>query len=121
MRKFILFFLTIFGIFYLLIGSFLAQTQELSQSGNLRVLVLEGKPFDRGIQHGRALKDDIHKLVNLWKQDLEKTYQTDADVFIKDFLDKTSFQDAIQKWIPELHISPGRPDEEAFQIFKFHK
>jgi hypothetical protein len=22
---------------------------------------------------------------------------------------------------PELHISPGRPDEEDFQVFKFHK
>lgn len=102
MRKEILLLIVISGVFFGSADSLYAQTQELSQSGNLRVLVLEGKPFDRGIQHGRALKDDIHKLVNLWKQDLEKTYKTDADVFIKNFLGKTNYQAAIQKWTPEL-------------------
>ena len=33
----------------------------------LRVLVLEGTPYDRGLQHGKALKKDIHALVDLWK------------------------------------------------------
>ena len=87
MRKKILLFLAVLGIFIWSIDSFFAQTQEVSLRGNLRVLVLEGNPFERGIQHGRALKADIHKLVKLWKEDLEKTYQTDADVFIKNFLE----------------------------------
>ena len=78
------------------------QIPEVSSKGNLRVLTLEGKPFERGVQHGRALKDDIHKLVKLWKQDLEKSYKTDADIFIKNYLNKTNFQEAIQKWTPDL-------------------
>ena len=102
MKKTILFFITILGLICWSIDTLIAQEQDMSLSGNLRVLVLEGKPFERGVQHGRVLKDDIHKLVKLWKQDLEKSYKTDAGVFIKDFLDKTSFQDAIQKWTPEL-------------------
>lgn len=101
MRKFIIF-LAVLGLLCWPIESSFAQEQEVSISGNLRVLTLEGKPFDRGLQHGRALKDDVQKLVKLWKQDLEKTYKTDADVFIKNFLDKTNYQDAIKKWTPEL-------------------
>ena len=94
--------LSILGIFYWLIIPASGQTSVVERNQNLRVLVLDGKPFDRGIHYGRALKDDIHKLVNLWKQDLEKTYNTDADVFIKNFLGKTNYQAAIQKWTPEL-------------------
>lgn len=102
MKKTILFFITALGLICWSIDTLIAQEQDVSLCGNLRVLTLEGKPFDRGIQHGRALKDDIHMLVKMWRQDLEKTYKTDADVFIEDFLDKTNYQDAIQKWTPEL-------------------
>jgi len=35
------------------------------QKGNLRVLSLEGTPYDRGIEHGKTLKKDIHELVRL--------------------------------------------------------
>jgi len=102
MKKTILFFITALGLICWSIDTLISQEQDVSLCGNLRVLVLEGKPFERGVQHGRALKDDIHKLVKLWKQDLEKSYKTNADIFIKNFLDKTNFQDAIQKWTPEL-------------------
>ncbi|MBN1270910.1 MAG: hypothetical protein JXB26_01450 [Candidatus Aminicenantes bacterium] len=69
---------------------------------SLRTLTLKGTPFERGVQHGQALKKDIHDLVALWKSDLEKTYKTDADVFIQKFLKNTSFDKAIKKWTPGL-------------------
>lgn len=102
MRKEISLLIVILGVFFGSADSLYAQTQELSPSENLRVLVLEGKPFERGVQHGRALKGDIHRLVKLWKEDLEKTYKTEADFFVENFLERTRFQDAIQKWTPDL-------------------
>ena len=69
---------------------------------NLKVLVLEGKPYERGLQHGKALKADIHALVDLWKADIERKYKIEGNVFIKKFLAYTDFPTAIKRWTPEL-------------------
>jgi isopenicillin-N N-acyltransferase-like protein len=79
-----------------------AQTIEAGSEQSLRVLVLEGKPYERGYQHGKILREDIHALVQLWKADIERTYKTDADTFIKKFLRETDFPKAIRKWTPGL-------------------
>jgi len=76
--------------------------QTITTKGNLKVLVLEGTPYERGRQHGDALKKDIRALVKLWKEDIEKTYKSEADVFIQKFLAATNFQRAINKWTPDL-------------------
>ncbi|MDH5745128.1 MAG: hypothetical protein OEZ52_16425, partial [Candidatus Aminicenantes bacterium] len=75
---------------------------ELAIKGNLRVLSLEGTPYERGFEHGKALKMEIQELVKLWKASLEKSTKSDPDIFIKKFLDKTGFQKAIKQWTPEL-------------------
>ncbi|MGD8540275.1 MAG: C45 family autoproteolytic acyltransferase/hydrolase [Candidatus Aminicenantes bacterium] len=81
--------------------SFPHQT-PLTTKENLKVLVLEGTPYERGLQHGTVLKKEIHELVKIWKEDIQKTYKTDADVFIKKFLAATDFEKAIKEWTPEL-------------------
>jgi hypothetical protein len=68
----------------------------------LRVVVLEGSPYQRGLTHGRTLKDQIRAALRLWKADLEKQYKTDADTFVKRFLAATDYVPAIRKWTPEL-------------------
>ena len=78
------------------------QTKPLATQGNLKVLVLEGTPYERGVQHGKALRDEIQTLVKLWKKDLHRAHKIDADVFIKKFLANTDYQKAIEKWTPEL-------------------
>ena len=78
------------------------QNSPLSTKGNLKVLVLEGTPYERGRQHGAALKKEFHELVKLWKEDIRKTYKTEANVFIKKFLAATNFQKAIKEWTPQL-------------------
>ena len=83
------------------IQSFPHQT-PLTTKENLKVLVLEGTPYQRGLQHGTVLKKEIHELVKIWKEDIQKTYKTDADVFIKKFLAATDFEKAIKEWTPEL-------------------
>jgi len=91
------------GLFFSLPWSRLfCQTNPLSTQGNLKVLVLEGTPYERGVQHGKALRDEIHTLVKLWKQDLQRAHKIDAYVFIKKFLANTDYQKAIKKWTPEL-------------------
>ena len=78
------------------------QTHNLSYKGSLRILVLEGTPYDRVFEHGRALKKEIHELVKLWKADIEKSYKMNANNFITKFLKRTNFQQAIKRWTPEL-------------------
>jgi len=79
-----------------------SQKDPLTTSGTLRVLNLAGTPFERGWQHGQALKKDIHALVKLWKADITNQYKTDPDEFIKKFLANTDFPKAVKKWTPEL-------------------
>jgi len=80
----------------------LGQDSDLTRKGNLNVLTLEGSPYQRGFRHGQSLKRQIQELVKLWKADIERTYKTDADIFIQKFLQETDFQRAVKKWTPEL-------------------
>ena len=79
-----------------------SQQTSLITKGNLKVLVLEGTPYERGRQHGSALKMEIHELITLWKEDIQRTYKTEADVFLRKFLAATNFQKSIKEWTPEL-------------------
>src|ERR1700730_5905643 len=57
------------------------QTTRLPEnSRKLKVLVLEGTPHNRGLVHGRAMKDQIHEVVRLWKAILSHAFKMDADV-----------------------------------------
>jgi isopenicillin-N N-acyltransferase like protein len=67
-----------------------------------RVVELDGTPYQRGLRHGKELREPIHALLALWKQNLEERYSTGADSFIERFLARTSFVPAIQKWTPGL-------------------
>lgn len=71
-------------------------------SDRLRLLTLEGTPRERGLTHGRTLKEPIRQLVKLWKSDFEERYQFDADTFIQQFLRCTDYLPAIRKWTPDL-------------------
>jgi len=95
----------IFWISCFLIGSLFAgpmSGQEPAAKSPLRVLTLEGSPYERGIQHGKTLNKDIHTLIDLWKADLRKTYEIDPDIFIKRFLESTDFLSAVKRWTPTL-------------------
>lgn len=83
-------------------GPVFGQRIPLTTKGNLKVLTLEGTPYERGQQHGLALKQEIHDLVRLWKEDIQMTYKTEADVFIEKFLAATHFEKGVKEWTPEL-------------------
>ncbi len=89
-------------IFLCFLSDLHGQESGLFVKGNLRILALEGTPFERGLKHGKALSEDIHRLVGLWKASLERSYETRADIFIERFLEGTNYREAIEKWTPEL-------------------
>jgi len=70
--------------------------------GNLRILTLDGTPYEMGLAHGRALRKEIREIVGLWQKDLEETTKTGAAAFIKEFLARTNFTASIRKWTPGL-------------------
>ena len=102
MKKILIVLTTLFLTVLYLASHLAGQNHNLSYKGLLRVLVLEGAPHERGFEHGRALKKEIHELVKLWKTDIEKSYKMDANTFIAKFLKRTNFQKAIKRWTPEL-------------------
>jgi isopenicillin-N N-acyltransferase-like protein len=71
-------------------------------AAKLRVIELAGTPYQMGKVHGQTLKAEIRELVKRWKEDLEKTYQVTAEVFIRNLLKKTDFRPAIARWTPGL-------------------
>ncbi|MCJ7579706.1 MAG: C45 family peptidase [Candidatus Aminicenantes bacterium] len=102
MKKSVFILITVLWVSICLTNPVISKNNNPAQKGNLRVLTLQGTPHERGIEHGKALKKDIHELVRLWKTDIERSYKTDADEFIKRFLSETNFEKAIKRWTPEL-------------------
>jgi len=68
----------------------------------LRVLDLQGAPYERGRVHGQILKAEIQELVRRWKADLENTYKVPAETFIQKLSKKSNFKPAIDRWTPGL-------------------
>jgi hypothetical protein len=89
------------GVTFCAAGSHLPAADQLA-ARNLRVVTLEGSPQDRGVTHGKTLKEPIHALLKLWKADLAERYKMDADAFVKQFLKQTDFPAAIKQWTPDL-------------------
>lgn len=77
-------------------------TSAQGDSKPLRVVTLQGSPYQRGLTHGQTLKKEIHSLVQTWKDDMGVRYKMPADKFISRFLENTNFEPAIKKWMPDL-------------------
>jgi predicted choloylglycine hydrolase len=75
---------------------------ERNEAREARVLTLKGTPFERGLTHGRILRHDIHRAVDIWKSDLAREYKMDAKAFIHQFAAQTDYQTAIREWTPSL-------------------
>jgi isopenicillin-N N-acyltransferase-like protein len=67
-----------------------------------KVLQLSGSAYERGLQHGKELRQEIARIVGLWKKDLQMQTKTDPDALLQKFLAETNFVPAIKKWTPEL-------------------
>ena len=76
--------------------------ESLLKDRNIRLLDLSGTPYERGLAHGKTLQTEIKDILSLFKKNLEATFKVDAGVFIEQFIAKTDFQPAIEKWTPGL-------------------
>jgi predicted choloylglycine hydrolase len=71
------------------------QQEKVIIKGNLKILVLEGTPYEVGFQHGRFLKNEIHERAKSW----QKAFGT---IFLNNFISKTNFLQAIERYSPKL-------------------
>jgi len=95
--------LTLFiGALIILINTIVVNAYSIESRKNKNVIVLEGSPYDRGLTHARELKIEISEVIQLWKNDIERSYKIDAEDFISQFLKKTNYLPAIKKYTPEL-------------------
>jgi len=73
-----------------------------SNIAGLKYLVLEGSPYNRGLVHGKTLKNKIREVVDRWNADIAKSSGMDSDNFIKKFIADTNFIPAINDTLPGL-------------------
>ncbi len=67
-----------------------------------KVIQLSGSAYERGLQQGKELRQEIARIVELWKKDLAIQSKMDPDAFLNTFLAETNFEPAIKKWTPDL-------------------
>lgn len=79
-----------------------AGTLHFLADSTLRYLDLHGTPYERGRAHGSLLKDDIHAVIGLLKEDIAASTGLHADTFIHRFLGGTDYLSAMRQWTPEL-------------------
>ena len=71
----------------------------------LYFLTVDGLPYNRGRQHGKALRYVIHRGIATWKQWIaEFLEQPNPDVEIAEFVQGTDFMGAIRKHTPDLYL-----------------
>lgn len=62
-------------LLFLLISNYVhAQKNNVIVKGNLKILVLEGSPYDIGLERGRLLRDEIAKQVHSWQKAFGTTF-----------------------------------------------
>ena len=68
----------------------------------LRVVRCSGAPAERGAQHGETLRALIEQGVGRWLEAIGFRHGIDPDEYIAEFLRKTTYRTAIERWTPEL-------------------
>jgi len=72
-------------------------------SARFAVLEISGAPRQRGRAYGEGLRALIAERDRSWRQQLETRTKISAADFIEDFLQRTNFVPAIDRWTPDLH------------------
>ena len=73
-----------------------------SQDSLLRIVDVYGTPYERGLQHGRLLKEDIGRMLQQVRDDIRATTEMSPDSFITAFLQDSGYEAAMQRWTPDL-------------------
>jgi isopenicillin-N N-acyltransferase-like protein len=73
-----------------------------SRPDRLLVLELDGTPFERGLAHGKALREQIGDLLGAFRKDLQGLIGGDAATGPRRFLGATRYEPAIRRHTPSL-------------------
>ena len=90
--------LTLTALFFTSI--IIAQPVEINRS--LHQITVSGDGYQRGVQHGKQLSQEIADIVAKWKVNTSLGLNRDADEVLKEFLEYANFESAIKKWTPDL-------------------
>ena len=101
-------------------GNLFSQTTEQANSTNKAVPVVElsGNGYQRGLQHGNALKNEIGEVFKKWKENIQLSTNLNVDSVISMFYRATNFEPAIKKWTPELFEELKGISKSTGQSFK---
>lgn len=66
------------------------------------VIELKGSAYERGLQHGTQLKNEIADVFTRWKGNMRRSGGSDPDTLIKAFLAATNFKPITKKYVPEI-------------------
>ena len=69
---------------------------------DFQVLVLDGTARERGRAHGEALRQQIHEMVGLWKENIAQDIKRNPDAFLMELVQETDFFPAVRHWTPNL-------------------
>ena len=63
---------------------------------------LKGNGYEKGLQHGKALKKEIAEVYAKWKLNIHNSIKRDPDSVLSDFLKATNFEPVTRKYTPEI-------------------
>jgi len=81
-----------------------ADTVEVpsADKGGIRVIELTGTPRERGRIHGEEMRAEIQGILGAWKQLIESGTGLKPVPLVKEFIVKTNFDKAMDRWTPGL-------------------
>jgi isopenicillin-N N-acyltransferase like protein len=91
--------------------------QVESINDNVPVLELSGNGYQRGLQHGKALKIEIAEVFSKWKNSIQNETHQNADTVLAAFIKDTNFEPAIRKHTPEIYNEIKGIAESSGQSF----
>jgi predicted choloylglycine hydrolase len=95
----------LYQVFLILSQNLFSQSTTQTISGNKEVPIIElsGNGYNRGLQHGKALKNEIAEVFKKWKENIRSNTKQNPDSIITQFYNATDFEPAIKKSTPEIY------------------
>jgi len=72
-----------------------------TETGFYRITI-EGTPYERGLMHGKQLKDVIHEHMSRWRSNCEEETGLPVGEYLDNFYQETDFIPAIEQYAPAL-------------------
>jgi len=95
-----------------------AVQEEQPLRTTIREVSLNGSGYELGYQHGQKLKEEIGAIVMKWKENTEAALKKDSEEVLDAFFEYAGFEEAIQKYTPDLYEEVRGIAEGSGQDFR---